>query len=199
MTTTNFKEAPLTARCRCPSVSAPRDPTARKGEFIPKSSPVVTQRLLARREEWLNLVEELGWAVALYDADCGERFNDAARAEWQKTSDLEGEPKIAAFREHLWRTASGHIRINRSDLLVWDPVQEDCSSEGGLQMRRAALRHDPLSTREAEILSWLREGKSSDEIAIILGRSQRTIEKHQQNLYRKLGVANALQAILHPG
>jgi transcriptional regulator EpsA len=53
----------------------------------------------------------------------------------------------------------------------------------------------PVSAREAEILHWVREGKSNDEIGMILGISGLTVKNHLQRLYRLLGVSNRAQAI----
>gem|GEM_PF-5959247 len=50
--------------------------------------------------------------------------------------------------------------------------------------------------READILHWLGEGKSNAEIAIVLGVSPRTVEKHCERLFAKLGVENRLAAAL---
>ncbi|MGV7210634.1 XrtB/PEP-CTERM-associated transcriptional regulator EpsA [Oxalobacteraceae bacterium A2-2] len=53
----------------------------------------------------------------------------------------------------------------------------------------------PVSAREAEILHWVREGKSNDEIGLILGISGLTVKNHLQRLYRLLGVSNRAHAI----
>ena len=53
----------------------------------------------------------------------------------------------------------------------------------------------PLSAREAEILSWVREGKSNDEIGSILGISALTVKNHLQRVYRALGVSNRAHAL----
>ncbi|HEX8407157.1 MAG TPA: LuxR C-terminal-related transcriptional regulator [Duganella sp.] len=53
----------------------------------------------------------------------------------------------------------------------------------------------PASTREVEILHWVREGKSNDEIGQILGISGLTVKNHLQRLYRLLGVSNRAHAI----
>lgn len=45
-----------------------------------------------------------------------------------------------------------------------------------------------LTRREAEVLAWVAEGKTNAEIAVILGASGRTIAKHLEHVYRKLGV-----------
>lgn len=50
--------------------------------------------------------------------------------------------------------------------------------------------------READILHWLGEGKSNPEIALVLGVSPRTVEKHCERLFAKLGVENRLAAAL---
>ena len=60
----------------------------------------------------------------------------------------------------------------------------------------AALRTNlPLSKREREVLLWVSEGKTAREIAAILDVSPRTVHKHLENLYSKLGVANRVAAI----
>lgn len=53
-----------------------------------------------------------------------------------------------------------------------------------------------LTRREAEILGWLSEGKTNTEIAALLGISPRTVEKHCENLFAKLGVESRLGAAL---
>lgn len=52
-----------------------------------------------------------------------------------------------------------------------------------------------LTPREREILHWIGEGKRNAEIATILGRSTRTIEKHVENLFVKLGVETRTAAM----
>jgi transcriptional regulator EpsA len=52
-----------------------------------------------------------------------------------------------------------------------------------------------LSAREAEIVGWLREGKSNEEVAQILGISALTVKNHLQRIYRLLGVGNRAHAL----
>jgi DNA-binding CsgD family transcriptional regulator len=60
----------------------------------------------------------------------------------------------------------------------------------------AALRTNlPLSKREREVLLWVSEGKTARDIAAILDVSPRTVHKHLENIYGKLGVANRVAAI----
>jgi DNA-binding CsgD family transcriptional regulator len=45
-----------------------------------------------------------------------------------------------------------------------------------------------LSHRQAEVLVWIAAGKTNGEIATILGVSERTVEKHVQEILSRLGV-----------
>ncbi len=69
---------------------------------------------------------------------------------------------------------------------------------GRLPPRRAAAGGTPvrpLSAREAEIVGWLRAGKSNDEMGRILGISALTVKNHLQRIYRTLGVSNRAHAL----
>jgi len=52
-----------------------------------------------------------------------------------------------------------------------------------------------LSVREQQVLNWLKEGKSSWDISVVLGVSERTINFHVYNLMGKLGALNRPQAV----
>lgn len=51
----------------------------------------------------------------------------------------------------------------------------------------AALTVLGLTSRESEVLFWIARGKSNPDIATILGAGLRTIHKHVENIFRKLG------------
>lgn len=53
-----------------------------------------------------------------------------------------------------------------------------------------------VTPRETEALRWLAAGKTDREIAAILGCSYRTVQKHLQRLYIKLGVETRTAAVL---
>lgn len=53
-----------------------------------------------------------------------------------------------------------------------------------------------LSSREAEVLSWVAEAKTNKEIALILGISARTVQKHLETIFTKLGVETRTAAAL---
>jgi transcriptional regulator EpsA len=58
-----------------------------------------------------------------------------------------------------------------------------------------AVPERPLSARETEILGWLREGKSNEEVGRLLGISALTVKNHLQRIYRLLGVSNRAHAV----
>lgn len=65
-----------------------------------------------------------------------------------------------------------------------------------LVRRPVQTRKEPrLSDRERQVLSWLVEGKTNQEIALILGISRGTVKRHLENIYEKLGVENRLAAV----
>ncbi len=51
-----------------------------------------------------------------------------------------------------------------------------------------------LTAREAEVLLWVGRGKPNRDIAEILGLSPRTVNKHLEGVYAKLGVENRAAA-----
>jgi DNA-binding NarL/FixJ family response regulator len=51
-----------------------------------------------------------------------------------------------------------------------------------------------LTAREAEVLLWLGRGKANRDIADILGMSPRTVNKHLEQIYAKIGVENRAAA-----
>ena len=58
----------------------------------------------------------------------------------------------------------------------------------------AGLAALELTWRESEVLAWLACGKSNDEIATVLGTSPRTVAKHVEHIFRKLGVESRTAA-----
>jgi len=58
-----------------------------------------------------------------------------------------------------------------------------------------ALRHRfQLTAREAEVLLWIARGKANRDIGEILSLSPRTVNKHLEQIYMKLGVENRASA-----
>ncbi len=57
------------------------------------------------------------------------------------------------------------------------------------------LRGLGLTEREAQVLYWCVEGKSRGEIGVLLGISERTVQKHLEHIYAKLDVPSRVAAV----
>jgi transcriptional regulator EpsA len=68
---------------------------------------------------------------------------------------------------------------------------EATKQEGSSQISTKEI----LTAREIEILVWVEQGKSNNEIAQILGISHLTVKNHVQKILRKLNVQNRAQAV----
>jgi DNA-binding CsgD family transcriptional regulator len=83
---------------------------------------------------------------------------------------------------------------------VADPAEP---GRGYLLMKEApagvstdALEPLPLTMREREVLALVATGKSNPEIGTLLGISARTVQKHLENMFQKLGVETRMAAAL---
>jgi len=68
--------------------------------------------------------------------------------------------------------------------------------ENRLGNKTLKLRSMGLSNREAEVLYWVGEGKTNNEIGTILGISSRTAGKHLENVFKKIHVDTRTAAAL---
>ncbi len=79
---------------------------------------------------------------------------------------------------------------------AWQRVQAvERDIGGGGTPLAPAIKVGGVTQREREILSWLREGKSNQQIADELGISALTVKNHVQKILRKLNAANRAQAV----
>jgi DNA-binding NarL/FixJ family response regulator len=53
-----------------------------------------------------------------------------------------------------------------------------------------------LSLREAEVLNHVAKGKTNRDISSLLGIRERTVEKHLERVYKKLGVESRTAAVI---
>jgi DNA-binding CsgD family transcriptional regulator len=83
---------------------------------------------------------------------------------------------VEAIRPHL-----GHLfRLGRQ--------VQDARAAWGVPSPEAARALASLSSREREVMEWLAAGKTDRDIADILVIGRRTVHKHLQRIYEKLGV-----------
>lgn len=70
-------------------------------------------------------------------------------------------------------------------------VEGDRDDTGSILKERFSL-----TERESDVLTWITNGKSNKEIASILNMSPRTVNKHLDRVFAKLGVENRTSAAI---
>ncbi len=89
------------------------------------------------------------------------------------------------------------IRPHLGDLYRMARALDDARAAWGVSSAaRRPLAEIPLTAREREVLHWLTGGKTDKDIGGILGISPRTVHKHLQRIYEKLGVETRTAAVV---
>jgi len=73
-------------------------------------------------------------------------------------------------------------------------AQSEAIERAGLAGLR--LNTSELTARERQVLHWLAAGKTDREIGVLLACSHRTVQKHLQRVYVKLGVESRTAAVM---
>jgi DNA-binding CsgD family transcriptional regulator len=83
-----------------------------------------------------------------------------------------------------------HLRQTLANISTLERLhsKRDLTVRGGMQPE--------LTARENDVALWLAQGKTDREIAQILGIAKRTVEKHVEQMLRKLGVENRTSAAI---
>lgn len=118
------------------------------------------------------------WLEAAFAADPAPQ--DAAAA-WLVRAQVAGDQTLAlADGRQLLARHLGASGLAESMLLLSQATPEAAAPRH--------LRQVALTPRETEVLSWLSKGKTNRDIADILGMSPRTVNKHLEHIFEKLGV-----------
>ncbi|MEJ1970993.1 MAG: response regulator [Lacunisphaera sp.] len=96
---------------------------------------------------------------------------------------------------HRVSTGAGILLVRRfaergNDALTVFFLHEEHAPPGPTELIQLGL-----TPRQAEVVYWIAQGKTNAEIAIILGTSPRTIHKHVEMIFERLGVENRAGAI----
>ena len=74
--------------------------------------------------------------------------------------------------------------------------REHAPSPRHVALDRSVLAGLGLTARESEVLKWVAAGKTDRDIALLLQCSPRTVHKHLQRVYTKLGVETRTAAVM---
>lgn len=107
-----------------------------------------------------------------------------------------GSARAIFIRPHL--TAGGHagteLRVNKS----FNPVTRETNLLLDEKRSFSAFELESLglTPRQSEVLFWISKGKTDEAIADLIGASRRTVEKHLEHIYQKLGVETRTSAAM---
>lgn len=169
--------------------------------------------------EAVTMAEELRPDIAVIDISMPELNGIEAARKIRKISPntemliLSMHHTDQLVREIIEIGAKGYIIKSDSDrslvaaveaLAVHKPFFTSCATEVMLDSIRSKgttlteipqTIKDRLTPREREIVQLLSEGKSSKEVAVILGISVKTSETHRANIMRKLEIHSVSQLV----
>ncbi|MFZ2450582.1 MAG: response regulator transcription factor [Methylovulum miyakonense] len=109
--------------------------------------------------------------------------------EWFKNGRQNADGLADEYRTHSGFSIRMAACQNVGEYLL---LLKKCSGEWNLESLKDALG---LTFREAEILMWISRGKTNKEVGLILESSHRTVNKHLEHIYEKLGVTTRAAAV----
>ena len=108
--------------------------------------------------------------------------------------------KIGARRGQLYAIFSSPVSgtidtvaLARSHMVVSYALDQFFAATGAA--RGEDVGQNPLSVRERECLRWVSQGKTTDEVAVILGVSSNTVNSYVAHAIQKFGASNRAMAI----
>jgi CheY-like chemotaxis protein len=110
-----------------------------------------------------------------------------ALAQWaaaQALARLQGREAVTQALQHGPRRLTLTLHEDTGDG-EWLIVMREASDAATVQSLAAAFK---LTAREAQVLYWVVKGKTNRDIGDILGMSPRTVNKHLEHVFEKLGV-----------
>lgn len=142
-----------------------------------RGGPKATELIMARRPE----ISVLGWSYRAERTHAEQMMQAGAKGYLLKN--IEQETLLSAIRTVMGgkQFYSNEIAQRMLEPVTIDPVAEKMNS---------------LSRREREIFRLILEGLQSLEMAEKLSISRRTVDKHKEHVFTKLGVRNAFGLVL---
>ena len=89
--------------------------------------------------------------------------------------------------EQVLARVASHLRTARALRQAREAAQQAPAPDAE-EVRAVLARRYQLTAREVEVLEWVALGKTNRDIGEILGLSPRTVNKHLEHVYVKLGV-----------
>jgi DNA-binding response OmpR family regulator/DNA-binding CsgD family transcriptional regulator len=94
----------------------------------------------------------------------------------------------------LWSRGGGGLELTYVGRLGSDEHLLRLAKAASEDATALLREHFALTRREAEVLLWVARGKSNKDISVVLNISPRTVNKHLEQVFQKLGVENRASA-----
>jgi len=191
-------------------------PVVRAGirNLLEKASDITVIGEASNGEEALRMVEELKPDVLLLDMEMPGLNGNQVAERLQKVGSavrilaLSAHDDKQYIQELLANGASGYLIKEEVPETIVEAVRGVARGEQGWVSRRVAaqmsswMRQETesrmgLTGREVEVLKAVVAGKTNQEIGLSLGISEKTVEKHLEGVFTKLGVASRVEAAVH--
>ncbi len=143
--------------------------------MMPNSSPIELERWVR-----VNYPETITLVLTAHDRDAYLSGMMEAGVAGYLDKKLRAGQLISAIR----RAARGEFIFDKRQIERARRWREDVNR-----------KWESLSDREGEVLQMLTEGAENKAISAALGITVNTVEKHLQNIYKKLGVTSRTEAV----
>jgi DNA-binding NarL/FixJ family response regulator len=162
--------------------------------------------------EALRLVEELAPDVLLLDMELPSLKGVEVAQRLQASEAAVRILALSAYDDQeyirglLASGAAGYLLKEEIPGTIVEAIRGVARGERGWVSRQVAAQMatwtqkeeaTALTGREMDVLRLVVEGKTNQEIGLALGISDKTVEKHLEGVFAKLGVASRVEAAVH--
>jgi DNA-binding CsgD family transcriptional regulator len=155
-----------------------------------------------------NTIETLGRAAVIVSGDLRVAYSSERATAWMEEYFGGCRGDSLPERINLWLRQQIARTLTVDDVAAPTEAFRACGPGGSIIVRLASLpsgwllllerqqiqfdvrtlRSLPITSREAEVLSYVAKGKTNPEIATILGISRLTVKKHLEHIFQALSV-----------
>jgi DNA-binding NarL/FixJ family response regulator len=188
-------------------------PVVRAGirNLLEKAPDIVVVGEASNGTEALKMVNDLTPDVLLLDMEMPGLSGNEVAQQLQKAGvsikilALSAHDDKQYIQELLANGAAGYLVKEEVPEAIVEAVRGVSRGEKGWVSRRVAAKmstwmgednqeHNGLTAREVQVLQAVVAGKTNQEIGLSLGISEKTVEKHLEGIFAKLGVASRVEA-----
>jgi DNA-binding NarL/FixJ family response regulator len=188
-------------------------PVVRAGirNLLEKAADIIVIGEASTGPEALKIVSDLNPDVLLLDMELPGISGSEVASQLQKSGTgtkilaLSAHDDRQYIQELLANGASGYLIKEEVPEAIVEAVRGVSRGEKGWVSRRVAAQmstwmgeenqpRSGLTTREIQVLQSVVAGKTNQEIGLTLGISEKTVEKHLEGIFGKLGVASRVEA-----